>query len=97
MGGGATCGFAAELYRVEVNEIEDIGHLNLVEIYDKTVGRVLRGDAVDDDVLRATMHGKVIHQQIILVVEDIRGFYIPCAVVQDNVGGLYAELGFGLT
>ena len=70
---------------MEVDQIEDIGHFYLVEIYDKTVSGILRSDAVDDDVLCATMYGKVVHQQMILVVEDIRRFNVPCAVIQDNV------------
>ena len=84
-GCGATCGFAAELYRVEVHQVEDIAYLHLVQIHDKTVGEVVRGDTVDDDVLSATMYGELIYQQVVLVIDDIRGFDIPRAVVQDDM------------
>ena len=70
-GSGATSSRAAELYRVEVHQVEDIGHFHLVQIHDETVGGVLRGDAVDDDMLCAAMYGKVIHEQIVLMVEDV--------------------------
>ena len=46
---------------MEVYQVENISHFHLVEIYDKTVGEVFGGDTVDDDVLCATMHGKVVH------------------------------------
>ena len=43
------------------------------------------------------MHGEMVDEQIILVVNNIGRFYIPCAVIQNNVGRLYTELGFWLS
>ena len=41
------------------------------------------------------MHNKLIHEQVVLMIEDVGGLYIPGAVIQDDVRGLHTELGFG--
>ena len=42
------------------------------------------------------MNGKVVHQQIIVCVEDIGGLHLPGGVVEDDVRRLYAHMGLGL-
>ena len=93
---GLTSGLAAELYGVEIDKVEDVGNLHFVEVGSQRIRGVAGCHAVDDDVLLSPMHGKVIYEQVVVVVEDVGRLHIPGAVVQNDVGGLDAQVGFRL-
>ena len=84
-GGGAPCGLAAELYRVEVHEVENVVDFYLVEVCGEGVGLVTRGDAVDDDMLVAAMHGEMVYEQAVLGIDDVGGLKVPVGVVEDDM------------
>ena len=81
---------------MEVYQVEDIVNLHLVEIDLQGIAGVLRGYAVDDDVLLASVQVEFIHQKAFVGIEDVRRLDVPMGVVQDGVRGQDAHMGFWL-
>ena len=84
-GAGFSCSLTAELYAVEVHQVEDITHLNLTQIHGERVGCVLRGNTIHDDMLTSVLNREVVYQQELIAIQHIRRLYIPTLATQDDV------------
>ena len=78
------CGLTAELDGVKVHEVEDVSYLYLVQVDRELICLMLRGDAVDDDVLLSMFDGEVVDEQAVLMVDDVGGLNVPQAVVEQD-------------
>ena len=47
-------------------------------------------------MLLSIVNRKVVYRQIVGRIVDIRGLHIPGGIVEDDVRGLYADMGFRL-
>ena len=90
---GLSRGFAAELHGIEIHQVQDILHLHLVQVYRQRVTGVLAGSAIDGDMLLLVVHVEVVDQQVVLRIEDIRWLHVPDRIVEDDMRGLYADMG----
>ena len=53
---------------MEVNEIEDITYFDFIKIYRDRIGRTLRSDAVDNDMLGSMMNLKLVDEKAVLTI-----------------------------
>ena len=67
---------------MEVNEIEDITYFDFIKIYRDRIGRTLRRDAVDNDMLGSMMNRKLVYQKAVLTIKNVRWLYAPFAIIQ---------------
>ena len=95
--GVARC-LAAEVDGVEVDQVEDIGHVDILQVYVYGVADIRRGGAVDDDVLLSVgaMERKLVEVGVLVVVDDVGGLHLPRLVVHDDVRGLHLDMCLGL-
>ena len=80
-----SCGFSAEFDRMEIYQVKDIIYLHLVEIDSKGVCGIAGGYTIYDNVFLSAMDVKMIYQQIVFAIENVRGLHIPSSIVQDNM------------
>ncbi len=81
---------------MEVDEIEDISHLDIVEVDGDRIFSAFGSDAVDDDMLVAMMDGKAVDEKTVLTVKNIRGLHAPLTIVQQYMRGHDAHVGLRL-
>ena len=91
---GVARGLAAEVDGVEVDEVEDIGHVDILQVYVYGVAAIGGGGAVDADVLLSVgaVEGKLVEVGVLVVVDDVGGFHLPRLVVHDDVRGLHLDM-----
>ena len=63
-----TIALSDEVYRMEVDQVQNIRHVYILQVCHNRVFLVWSGEAVDDDVLLVVTYGKVIYLQMILAV-----------------------------
>ena len=49
--------------------------------------------ALDNDVLAVVGYGKIVDNQIVLTINDVRRLYSPYSVVDKDFGRVYADVG----
>ena len=81
---------------MEVDQIENISHFDIVEVDGDRIFSSFGSDTVDDDMLVAMMDGKVVDEKTVLTVKNIRGLYAPFTVVEQYVRGHDAHVGLRL-
>ena len=69
-----------EVDRMEVDEIQDVAHVDVLQRYGKRVLQVVRGCAVNDKMLVAVLDGEVVYVKMILIVSDACRHDVPCGV-----------------
>ena len=95
---GVARGLAAEVDGVEVDEVEDIGHVDILQVYVYGIAAIGGGGAVDADVLLSVgaVEGELVEVGVLVVVDDVGGFHLPRLVVHDDVRGLHLDVRLGL-
>ena len=88
-------GFAGKLYRVEVDEIEYIAHIDIVQVDGQRVVGIWGSFTVDDDVLLVVLDRQVVDREVVLVIIDACRFDMPYAVANGDGRGLDVDVGCG--
>ena len=91
-----SCGLAAELYGMEIHEVEDIVDFYLVEIHGEGIGIVVGGYTVDDDMLGASVHGEMVYEQTVFGIDDVGGLQVPGGIAEDDMRGEHTHMGLRL-
>ena len=88
-------GFAGKLYRMEVDEIEYIAHIDIVQVDGQRVVGIWGSFTVDDDVLLVVFDRQVVDREVVLVIIDACRFDMPYAVANGDGRGLDVDVGRG--
>ena len=88
-------GFAGKLYRMEVDEIEYIAHIDIVQVDGQRVVGIWGSFTVDDDVLLVVLDRQVVDREVVLVIIDACRFDMPYAVANGDGRGLDVDIGRG--
>ena len=69
---------------MEVHQVKDIVHVDILQINADGIGRAVRCHSVNPDMLFAAFYGKVVHFNPLVVVYDVCRTDIPCRVVNHH-------------
>ena len=87
---------AAEVDRMEVDEIEDIGHVDMIERGGDGIVGTGRCDAVEPDALMVGTNIEVVDGQMLLAVSQCRGSYLKQRVADVELGAEQLQDSFGM-
>lgn len=91
---GLSRSLSAEADGIEVYYVEDIAHVELVEVYAQRVGVLVGGYSVNDEVLLLVGNAEVVHQQPLVAVEYVAGLHLPGLATKDEQRRQHAHVGF---
>ena len=78
---------------MEVHEISNVIHVHIAKLHYQRVACMLCALALDNDVLAVVGYGKIVDNQIVLAINDVRRLYSPDSVVDEDFGRVYANVG----
>ena len=78
---------------MEVDEVEDVGHVHVLQVGHDGVGGLRRGLSVDDDVLVAVREVEHVYRQLVLPVHDVGGVDEPFLVAEHDLRGAHLHVG----
>ena len=80
-----SCGIACKLNTVEVDEVQDIAHINVFQVDHHGVVGIVCRHTVDDDMLFVMVDLEMVDGQVACRVDDVTGLYLPDGVADGNL------------
>ena len=88
-------GTAVEIHGMEIDKVENVAHVDAVEVDVQRVALAGACRAVDDDVLAIVGDGELADVDVLGRVVDVGRLDKPCLVADGEVGGLHNYMGIG--
>ena len=90
-------GVALEVDGTEVHQVEDIVHIHIFQVDGDRVVLALGGRSPHLDVLLVVLYGKVVNEQVSVVVDDVGRFHMPHRVVDVYIRGFDIHIDIRFT
>ena len=94
---GLARGLTAKAHRGKAYQVEDIGHLDAVQVDDDRVLGLCRGYAFHDDMLQVVGDGQVVYGHLLRIIDDFARLYLPLGFANLGLGGQDGNLCLGKT
>ena len=79
-----TRGHTAEINGMEIDQIENILHVNILQVGKERISCRIRGTSVDNEVLVLVLKSQMVDSQVVLAIHDGTWLHQPDAVANND-------------